>query len=645
VASIGNSGANSALGTNGTITIGGGSNSGSLTWTGTTETTDKVFAMGGSTGNATLSASTSGQTLSISQNLLISGTGAKTLTLSGSGNIAFLGVIPNGTSPNTSVISLTKSGSGTATLAGTNTYSGATTISAGTLQIGNGGSTGNLSSTSAITNNANLAFNRSDTLTQGTDFSAIAGTGNVTQAGSGTTILASANTYTGTTRITAGTLQIGNSGTTGNLSTSSTITNNGTLAFNRTNDVVQGTDFSASAITGTGNLTQSGTGNLTLNAANTYTGVTTINSGTLIASGGSAIADTGTVTLANTSGALFSITGNETIGSLRGGGNSGGNVTIAASQTLTVEETGTQAFSGSIQGSGTLTKTGLGTLSLNGTNTYSGATTITAGTLQIGNGSTTGTLSLFSAITNNATMAFNRNNTITQGTDFNSVIGGSGSIIQAGSGNLVLSGVNTYSGNTTVSSGTLEISNASALGGTGNGTTVAAGAVLAMSGNTTITSETLSLSGNGGGTGALRNLSGSNSWNATITLLADTTIGSDAGTLSLVPGAGTITSGNYSLTLPGAGNFNIARQIALGTGGLTMNGTGSFTMGTGGSSSYTGATTINSGTLTLGNNDRINDASSLIINGGVFSMTTRNETIAGVTLTGGSITSSTGTIT
>ena len=60
VSSIGNSGSNSALGTNGTIAIGGSGNSGSLTWTGTTETTDEVFAMGGSTGNATLSASTAG---------------------------------------------------------------------------------------------------------------------------------------------------------------------------------------------------------------------------------------------------------------------------------------------------------------------------------------------------------------------------------------------------------------------------------------------------------------------------------------------------------------------------------------------------------------------------------------------------------
>ena len=644
-ASIGNTGSNSSLGTNSSITLGGGGNAGQLNWTGTSETTDKIFTMGGTTGSATLSASTASQTLTISQNLVISGNGTKTLTLAGSGNIAFNGIIPNGTSPNTSVISLTKSGTGTATLGGANTYTGATTISAGTLQIGSGGTTGALSTSSAITNNANLIFNRSNTITQGTDFSAIAGTGNVTQAGSGTTVLASANTYTGATRITAGTLQIGNGGTTGALSTSSTITNNGTLDFNRSNDVVQGTDFSAAAITGTGNLTQSGTGNLTLNAANTYSGATTINSGTLIASGGSAIADAGTVILANASGALFSITGSETIGSLRGGGISGGNATIAASQTLTVAETGNQTFSGSIQGSGEIAKTGVGTWSLDGTNIYSGATTISAGTLQIGNGGTSGALSTSSAITNNATLSFNRSDTLTQGTDFASVIAGTGALRQSGSGTLVLNGVNTFTGSTTVSAGTLQISNAGALGGTGGGTSVSSCATLAMSGNITVAGESLSLSGSGiGGNGALRSVTGSNTWNTTITLLADSTIGNDQGTLTLVPGTGTITAANFTLTLTGAGNFAIARQIALGTGGLTMNGTGTFTMGTAGSSAYTGNTTINSGTLSLGNSDRINDASLLIVNGGVFGMAARNETVAGVTLAGGTITSTTGTL-
>ena len=101
---------------------------------------------------------------------------------------------------------LTQLGHGTTTLTGANTYTGGTTISAGTLQIGNGAGTGTLG-TGARSNNAALIFNRTGTLTVA---SAISGTGTVTKLGAGTTILTGANTYTGTTTISAGTLQIGN---------------------------------------------------------------------------------------------------------------------------------------------------------------------------------------------------------------------------------------------------------------------------------------------------------------------------------------------------------------------------------------------------------------------------------------------------
>jgi len=99
--------------------------------------------------------------------------------------------------------------SGSIVLAGNNTYTGTTTISSGTLQIGNGGATGTLGS-GAVTDNGVLVFNRSDT--GQLISSAIGGTGKVTQAGAGTTTLTAANTYTGATTITAGTLQVGSGG-------------------------------------------------------------------------------------------------------------------------------------------------------------------------------------------------------------------------------------------------------------------------------------------------------------------------------------------------------------------------------------------------------------------------------------------------
>jgi len=110
-------------------------------------------------------------------------------------------------------------------------------------------------------------------------------TTNLTKTGSGTLTLSAANTYTGLTTISGGTLQLGNGGTTGTLATTSSIVNNGVFAINRSNTVAQGTDFSGSAITGTGGLSQLGSGTTTLSAANTYTGATTIAAGTLGLSG------------------------------------------------------------------------------------------------------------------------------------------------------------------------------------------------------------------------------------------------------------------------------------------------------------------------------------------------------------------------
>jgi autotransporter-associated beta strand protein len=101
---------------------------------------------------------------------------------------------------------LTQNGSGTLTLSGANTFTGQTTISTGTLQIGAGSTTGKLSASSVIVNNSNLTINRSNAVTQGTDFSsaAITGTGSLTAAGAGTTTLNAANSYSGGTTVNAG---------------------------------------------------------------------------------------------------------------------------------------------------------------------------------------------------------------------------------------------------------------------------------------------------------------------------------------------------------------------------------------------------------------------------------------------------------
>jgi autotransporter-associated beta strand protein len=678
------------------------------------------------------------------------GTGAVTISAprtvtTSSSNLTMGGVISG------MGFSLTKNGSGALILGGANTFSGGVILNAGTLGIHNAAALGNgiftiAGGTIDNTSGATITNSRNNAMNWNADF-AFTGTNNL-NLGTGAVSLNASRTVS----INGGNLTVGG--------------------------IISGTGFG---------LTKAGAGTLTLTGNNTYSGTTTINAGTLSVSGGVAILDTGTVSLANTAEVVLSIAASERIGSLIGGGSTGGTVSVASGQTLTIGETGTNTYEGIFAGSGSVskvsagnltltnsssslsggvkidngsilvagigntgansslgtngtiqlgaetsvgtlvwngaadettdkvidlksttttssggtitsnvtgytltftsnmistgsgdktftlngvgntvfagnivnganttmsfTKSGAGNATLSGTNTYTGTTLITAGTLQIGGGSTTGSLSTSSAITNNATLAFNRSDTITQGTDFASVIAGTGALIQAGSGNLVLSGVNTYSGLTTVSSGMLQISNASALGGTGNGTTVASGATLALSGNITLQGENITISGSGvGGNGALRNLAGSNTMNTTavtITLAADASIGSDEGTLTLERSSGSFitSSNNSSLTLVGAGNFTIRNNIALGAGGLTMNGTGTFTMGSAASSSYTGLTTINSGTLVLANSDRISNSSSLVVNGGRFNLASFNETVAGVQMTAGNITSTTGILT
>jgi fibronectin-binding autotransporter adhesin len=103
-----------------------------------------------------------------------------------------------------------KDDAGTLVLSGTNNYTGGTTVAQGTLVIGNGGASGSI--VGNITDNAQLAFNRSDTLTFA---GAITGSGSLTQSGNGTLILTGASTYTGGTTINAGILQIGDGGTAG----------------------------------------------------------------------------------------------------------------------------------------------------------------------------------------------------------------------------------------------------------------------------------------------------------------------------------------------------------------------------------------------------------------------------------------------
>lgn len=314
---------------------------------------------------------------------------------------------------------LTKSGLGTLILAGDNTYSGGTVINTGTLQVGSGGTTGSLGA-GDVTNNATLVFNRSNSIIV-TNF--ITGTGSLRKSGSGALTLIADNDYTGGTVISAGALQVGDGGTTGSLG-SGIVSNNATLIFNRSDDFTVG-----NLIAGSGTLTQSGSGTLTLTNNNTYTGRTIISNGVLQVGDGGTTGSLGTGVVSNNSSLVFNRSDS-----------------IILSNTVT--------------GVGSLTHAGGGTLTLVGNSSYSGQTVISAGTLQVGNGGTTGMLGT-GEVSNAGALIFSRTNDII----VVNVISGTGAVTHAGAGNLALTAANTYSGGTWVNNGgTLAVMNNSALG-------------------------------------------------------------------------------------------------------------------------------------------------------------------------------------
>ncbi len=302
-------------------------------------------------------------------------------------------------------------------------------------------------------------------------------------------------------------------------------------------------------ISGTGGLTKNGSSTMTLSGASTYSGPTTINDGK-INTGVDSTPTAGplglnsAVTLANVSGATLEVLHNASIGSLSGGGASGGLVRITAAKTLTVggNNTSPAAFAGVISdtaASGALTKVGTGTLILSGANTYRGATTITGGTLQVN-----GSLAAASPV----------------------IIGTSGTL--AGSGTINGNATLTGSGSINLASGTI----AGTLGVTGgnwNGIGVVTGLVTSSSGSLTI--------------GAGANLTANGNLNVT------------GGTIAHGNAASTIT-GSVSYTSSASSTFGGALAGSGKT--LTMNNAAS-TLTLSGPSTYTGATTVTAGTLQL----------------------------------------------
>jgi|GEM_PF-1340545 len=321
-----------------------------------------------------------------------------------------------------------------------------------------------------------------------------------------------------------------------------------------------GTSLISGVISGaTASLSKAGAGTLGLSAANTYTGTTTINAGTLNVTG--SLSDNTAVTVA--SGATYAVGASDTIASLAGAGN----VTLG-SFTATLSDNTSTTFSGVMSGTGTLVKQGTGTFTLSGPNSYTGATTVNAGTLNV-----TGSLSDSTAVAvaSGATYALGASDTIgslagagsvtlgsftstlsnTTPTTFSGVMSGSGALTKQGTGTFILSGANTYTGATSINAGTLNVTGSLS---DSTAVAVASGATYAVGANDTIAS---------------------------------------------LAGAGNVTLGSFTSTLSDNTSTTFS-GVMSGTGALVKQGTGTFTLS--GANTYTGATTISGGSLVIENN-------------------------------------------
>ena len=279
------------------------------------------------------------------------------------------------------------------------TFSGPWNLGGFTLALGSGNVAGNLVIISGVMSG---------------------GAGGITKFNPGTLELTAANTYTGTTTVSAGTLQLGD-GVSLNGSVAGTIADNATLIFANPNAQTY-----SKVISGTGTLTKQAAGVLTLGAANTYAGLTTISAATTIKLGiANALpsgAGKGDVQL---NGTLDMGAFSSGAGALNGAGTVD-NSTGVATYTLTIAGNGNSgSFSGIIKNtSGTvaLTKAGAGSQILSGINTYAGNTIISAGTLQLGVANTLPAASSV-LVSSGATLDMNSQS------DTVAALGGSGSVI------------------------------------------------------------------------------------------------------------------------------------------------------------------------------------------------------------------------
>lgn len=409
--------------------------------------------------------------------------------------------------------------------------------------------------------------------------------GTLTKLATGTLILSAANTYSGITSISGGTLEV--QGSIAN-SVSTTITTGAALVFNSALAQSYG-----NVISGAGTLAKRGDGTLTLSGANTFSGGTTVNGGVL------------------------SVSANNNLGATPGSATPG-NIVING-------------------GTNSLTKTGSGSLTLSVANSYTGGTILNQGILNYGNALalSSGPIRFTGASILQAGVATTLANPISVDVNVIGTIGtssfatflsgaitGTGILAKGGTNTLNLTGgeANTISGGIQVFSGRLNVLDGLSLTNVGP-VTVDSGASLNYSKNFLLDDDlanNITISGPGNGTFGALNLQGNVDATGAITLAGDATITHNFNNATI---SGSITGTNRTLTLttvnPAQAGLVISAPISLGSGGIIVNSAGGTnTVTLSGTNSYSGETRVATGTLVLSGSARINNSSTVRIDSG-----------------------------
>jgi fibronectin-binding autotransporter adhesin len=560
----------------------------------------------------------------------------------------------------------TKTGASFVTLSGDNTYSGGTLLTAGTIRLGhvnglgtgtltfNGGTLG-LSSNlgtigTAMGANTDIAY-KFDTLSFSTTVSAdlgANGTNELTKASTGTLTLSGNNTYTGGTRINAGSLSLGSANAVG--STGAISFGGGTLQFTSSNTTDYSARFSTAAsqafrvdtngqsvTLGTGlsstggSLVKIGAGTLTLSGSNTYDSGTSVSVGTLLLSGGNdRLSTTGNISFG---------TGADTDGINLGGNtqNTSGNVTLGRGTLSngTINLTGAGAYSltakanvsANLQGTATTAMTvnnGSNTATLSGNNTFGGGVTITGtatsvlsigsatalgtGTLTfdggtLGSTGSLGTVTISNAITATISNAYRFNPGSGTTLEITSdLAGASNGVSKSEAGSVIFNGNKSYGGITTISRGTLSVTslaNGESPSSIGNSTNAAAN--LLIGGSSASNPSILQYVGTSAASTnrlftAVQGPAGSSLANSAVAP-AHTVTFSNTGSI-VMSGTGTRTIG---LGGTNTGDNTFALQIdneGANATSFTKRDAGKWILT--GANTYTGVTTIAAGTLLIG---------------------------------------------